>query len=49
MAEEMFRLFQQQDLTHQKIIVMAGHEDGVLTFGESLAEAGEVLFQYWKR
>lgn len=48
MATEMFRLLEQEDLSHQKILVMAGHEDGVLTFGESLTEAGEVLFQYWK-
>ncbi|WP_413162312.1 class II aldolase/adducin family protein [Capilliphycus salinus ALCB114379] len=49
MAAEMFRLFEQENLSDRKILVMAGHEDGVLTFGESLTEAGEVLFQYWKR
>jgi ribulose-5-phosphate 4-epimerase/fuculose-1-phosphate aldolase len=49
MGEEMFRLFEQEDLSHLKILAMAGHEEGVLTFGESLKEAGEVLFQYWKR
>ncbi|EAW36366.1 class II aldolase/adducin family protein [Lyngbya sp. PCC 8106] len=46
MVAEMFRLFEQEDLSHLKILAMAGHEDGVLTFGESLKEAGEVLFQY---
>lgn len=48
MATEMFRLFERENLSAQKILVMAGHEDGVLTFGESLQEAGEVLFRHWK-
>ncbi|ERT09226.1 class II Aldolase and Adducin N-terminal domain protein [Lyngbya aestuarii BL J] len=48
MVEEMFRLFEQEDLGDLKILAMAGHEEGVLTFGESLQEAGEVLFQYWE-
>ena len=43
MAEEIIRLCQQQQTQEQKIMVMSGHEEGILTFGSSLAEAVEVL------
>lgn len=46
MAKEMFRLFQEEDLISKKILVMAGHEDGFLTIGQNLDEAGEVLMCY---
>jgi ribulose-5-phosphate 4-epimerase/fuculose-1-phosphate aldolase len=48
MAAEMFRLFEEENLIQQKILVMAGHEDGFLTFGKDLNEAGEILMQYYK-
>lgn len=48
MAAEMFRLFAEENLSQQKILVMAGHEDGLLTFGKDLNEAGEILMQYYK-
>ncbi|MEL7036617.1 MAG: class II aldolase/adducin family protein [Cyanobacteria bacterium J06592_8] len=48
MAGEMFRLFEQEDLAEQKILAMAGHEDGVITFGANLPEAGEVLLKYYE-
>ncbi|HEY9863184.1 MAG TPA: class II aldolase/adducin family protein [Candidatus Obscuribacterales bacterium] len=47
MAAEMFRLFAEENLSQQKILVMAGHEDGLLTFGKDLNEAGEILMQYY--
>ena len=43
MAEEIIRLCQQQQTQEQKIIVMSGHEEGILTFGSSLSEAVGVL------
>ncbi len=46
MATEMFRLLEQEDLSCQKILVMAGHEDGIITFGKDLDQAGEVLMHY---
>ncbi|BBD54964.1 class II aldolase/adducin family protein [Planktothrix agardhii] len=46
MTKEMFRLFEQENLSQQKILVMAGHEDGFLTFGKDLDEAGEILLNY---
>jgi len=49
MAKEMLRLFDQENLSQQKILVMAGHEDGFLTFGKDLNEAGEILMKYYLR
>lgn len=44
MAEEIKRLFKENDFTKSsKIIVMAGHEDGVISFGSSVKEAYKVL------
>lgn len=45
MALEMQRLYQQQGLDKLKILVMAGHEEGIITFGKDLKEAAEVLFK----
>ncbi len=46
MAYEMWRLYRESNLAACKIVVMAGHEEGIISFGDSLEEAGEVLFQY---
>jgi hypothetical protein len=43
MAEEIIRLCQQQSTQEQKIIVMSGHEEGILTFGKNLLDAGNTL------
>jgi len=43
MANEITRLFNETDVKNQKIIVMAGHEEGILSFGASLAEAGGII------
>ncbi|MES2621783.1 MAG: class II aldolase/adducin family protein [Bacteroidota bacterium] len=43
MANEMLRLFKETDLATQKIFVMAGHEDGIVTFGKTMDEAGEKI------
>lgn len=48
MAHEIFRLFQETDLLQKKILVMAGHEDGLITFGESLDEAGNLIFKVFE-
>ncbi|MBI4388074.1 MAG: class II aldolase/adducin family protein [Candidatus Omnitrophica bacterium] len=45
MAHEIFRLFKETDLAKQKILVMAGHEDGLITFGCNLDQAGEALLK----
>jgi L-ribulose-5-phosphate 4-epimerase len=43
LAHEIVRLFKQTKLAEQKIIVMAGHPEGIVCFGNNLAEAGEKI------
>jgi len=43
MAREMWRLFAESDLATQRVLVMAGHEDGVIAFGRTLQEAASPL------
>lgn len=49
MAMEIERLVHESNLLEDKIFAMAGHEDGVVTFGESLNEAYEILQRYYQR
>ena len=43
MAKEVRRLFKDANLAEQKLFVMAGHEEGIVTFGKTLDEAGEKI------
>lgn len=45
MAKEIIRLFKETNLKDQKLLVMAGHEEGIITFGENLNEAGNLLLK----
>ncbi|MEI6489762.1 MAG: class II aldolase/adducin family protein [Bacteroidota bacterium] len=45
MANEMIRLFDETDLRNKKVLVMAGHEEGIISFGENLEEAGNLLLK----
>jgi L-ribulose-5-phosphate 4-epimerase len=45
MAYEIIRLFKQSDLRSTKIFAMAGHKDGVVTFGKNLKDAFDVLMR----
>lgn len=45
MAAEVERLSRESALAETKFLVMAGHEDGILSFGESLAEAYETMHE----
>jgi ribulose-5-phosphate 4-epimerase/fuculose-1-phosphate aldolase len=45
MAYEIMRLFKVSDVGSGKIFVMAGHEAGVVTFGENLEDAFDVLMR----
>ncbi len=45
MAYAVQQLFQTTDVASQKIVAMAGHEEGVITFGSTLDEAFMVLMQ----
>lgn len=46
MARDIQRLLQSDESRNCHIIVMAGHEDGVVSFGQSAAEAGDTLTSY---
>lgn len=47
MAYEIDRLFKMTNVRDQKIIAMAGHEEGIISFGKNLKEAGEILLSYY--
>ena len=46
MAEEIMRLCHQSETQAQKVVVMSGHEEGILSFGRDLDEAGNALLQF---
>ena len=43
MAQEAGHLFRETDVLHKGIFSMGGHEDGIVTFGTTPGEAGNVL------
>jgi ribulose-5-phosphate 4-epimerase/fuculose-1-phosphate aldolase len=45
MAYEIMRLFNETDVGSRKILVMAGHEAGIVTFGKDFEEAFQVLIR----
>ena len=47
MAQEIIRLSQEEETRKLKIIVMSGHQEGIITFGRSLTEAGNILLGYF--
>jgi L-ribulose-5-phosphate 4-epimerase len=46
MAEEVSGLFKKTDLMKKRIIIMAGHEEGIITFGKSIKEACNTILSY---
>jgi L-ribulose-5-phosphate 4-epimerase len=46
MAYEIGRLFRESDVREQRIIAMAGHEEGIITFGATLPSAVNVLLAH---
>ncbi|GFE71880.1 class II aldolase/adducin family protein [Chroococcus sp. FPU101] len=48
MAKEIIRLCQEANLLKAQILVMKGHEEGIIAFGKSLDEAGDLLINYLK-
>lgn len=48
MGAEVKRLFQKDGLKQIRTLVMAGHEDGVICFGDSIEQAGAVLLELWR-
>ena len=45
MAYEIMRLFKASDMRSKQIFVMAGHESGIVVFGNTLEEAFDVLMR----
>jgi L-ribulose-5-phosphate 4-epimerase len=43
MANEIARLFNEQNLSQHKILAMTCHYEGIVCFGKNLAQAGELL------
>jgi len=49
MAAEVERLYRASTLPETQILAMGGHEDGIVVFGRSAEEAGQVLLRYLAR
>jgi hypothetical protein len=49
MAREVSRLWRTSSLLDLRIFVMGGHEDGVVVFGRTAEEAGEVMLRFLAR
>lgn len=45
MAYEMLRLLRETSIRKQRMIVMAGHKEGMIAFGRNLDEAGQVIMK----
>lgn len=48
MADEVMRLFRDTDVKEKGIFVMGGHEEGIITFGKTLQEAGDRMIEYFE-
>lgn len=48
MAGEIARLAAQHHLEKEKILVMSGHQDGIICFGDSLANTYDLLLQHYQ-
>lgn len=46
MAEEIKRLFRETNVAQEKIVVMGGHEEGIIAFGQTLEEASRILLNH---
>lgn len=44
-AYEIMSLFKETDVRNRNMIVMAGHKPGIITFGNNLTDAGNVLLE----
>ncbi len=46
MASEIKQIFDETSLAEDKILVMAGHDEGIIAFGKDLEEAGSIILKY---
>lgn len=47
MAKSIAKIYKETELATKKILVMGGHEDGIISFGSSISEAAEILKNYY--
>jgi L-ribulose-5-phosphate 4-epimerase len=47
MANEIERLLKENDLLRHRLLVMAGHQDGIISFGETMEAAVQVLLKHF--
>jgi len=47
MAKEIIRLCREENLGETQILVMSGHEEGIIAFGSNLEKAGNLLLKYY--
>ena len=47
MAAELMCICKSADWKNRKIIVMGGHQEGLITFGKDIDEAGEILLEHY--
>ncbi len=47
MANEIKRLFKEENLGHKKVMAMAGHDEGIIAFGANLDEAAQIIKEYY--
>jgi ribulose-5-phosphate 4-epimerase/fuculose-1-phosphate aldolase len=43
MSLEILRLFKETDLKNKRVLAMGGHQEGLISFGKDMEEAGKVL------
>lgn len=49
LAKEILRIFSEPEVYEKRIIIMAGDRAGILTFGQDMDEAVNVLMEYMKK
>lgn len=49
MALEIKDLFSRTNVSQLKIFVMGGHREGIVTFGDSLDDAGDILYRHFRQ
>ncbi len=49
MSAEAARMFRETNVKETKFFVMGGHEDGVMSFGKSMDEAGRMIVKYFSQ
>ncbi|MFO8235992.1 MAG: class II aldolase/adducin family protein [Bacteroidales bacterium] len=49
LAKEIRKLMKSEEVEKEKIVVMGGHEEGILTFGTDVDEAGEAMLEYYNK